>query len=40
MLQQLFDINLAQKNWVDRLHVEVACVSENVSIAFFFLTNN
>jgi len=36
----VFDFNLAQKNWVHRLHVEVACVSENVSIAFFFSANN
>ena len=33
----VFDFNLAEKNWVHRLHVEVAGV---VSIAFFFFTNN
>ena len=37
----VFDFNLAQKNWVHRLHVEVAGASEHVSIAFFFFfTNN
>jgi len=35
----VFDFNLAQKNWVHRLHVEFAGASEHVSIAFFF-TNN